>query len=192
MRHHYGSRERRGGESAILIGVAECHVPAVGVFVEPGRQIDRIDLHGQHQRRPDLKVTGSSHHAPESRVCGVTPDLVRIGGAGLGIDPPQQRLQAFLVGRIDEEIDEGGGTSQRLAHVTEHGVPIEAIVPLQCDDRVADVGRLDVLPIEIGGVASDREIEFGRDAFPEFGKARRQSVEAVRRRRAAVARGRRS
>src|SRR5512134_2886836 len=101
---------------------------------------------------------------------GVTPNLVRVGGTSFGVDPPQERLQALFVGWIHEEVDEGRDTSQRLPHVAEYGIPFEPIVAFQSHDRVADVWRLDVLPIEIGGVASHRKIEFWRDAFPEFCK----------------------
>ena len=109
---------------------------------------------------------------------GIAPNLVRVGGTSFRLDPPQQRLQTGLVCGIHEEIDERRGAPHRFAHVTEDGVALVAVVSLQAHNGIADVWRLDVLPIEIGRITSHGKIESWCDAFPELGK---RSVEAPKR-----------
>ena len=50
------------------------------------------------------------------------------------------------------------------------GVAVDLTLSLERDDGVADVRRLDVSPVQIGGVAPDSEIELGRETFPQRGE----------------------
>src|SRR5262245_2378932 len=55
--------------------------------------------------------------------------------------------------------------------VAVHGVPDVAIVASERSDRIANVWRGNVFPIEVGGVASNGEIEPGYQRFPELREA---------------------
>ena len=95
-------------------------------------------------------------------------DLVGVGLARLAIDPAQQRADARLVVRIGEEVDEQRDAAARLVQVPVDRVADVAVVAPQRRDRVADVRRRHELPVQVGGVAPDREVELRRELVPEL------------------------
>ena len=99
---------------------------------------------------------------------GERADLVGVGLPGFAIDPAQQRREPLLVVGVGEEVDEQRDAAARLVQVPVDGVADVAIVAPQRGDRVADVRRADVLPVQIGGVAADGEVELRRELVPQL------------------------
>src|SRR5690349_23491843 len=83
--------------SAILIRVAERDVPGFGIFVEPRRDIDAVDLDHELHRRFHLKVTRTAQDSTKPRMRRKHTDLVRVRPPRLSIDPIQQRPKGGLV-----------------------------------------------------------------------------------------------
>src|SRR2546428_9987434 len=102
----------------------------------------------------------------------MTPYLVGVLGARLAVHPSQQRLEPGDILWIDQEVDEQGDAAERLEPVTIDRVSMDLSLPLERDDGVADVGRLDVAPIQICRVPSHRKVELGRDPLPQRGELR--------------------
>ena len=98
-------------------------------------------------------------------------DLVGVGLPRLAIDPAEQRVEPGLVVRIGEEVDEQRDAAARLVQVPVDRVADVAVVAPERRDRVADVRRVDVLPVQVRGVAPDGEIELRRQRLPQRGEA---------------------
>ena len=153
---------------SILIRVAERDVPAVGVLVEDGGDVDAVDLRDELHRGLDLEVAGALEDAAEARVHREGADLVRVRLTRLAIDPAQQRRDARLVLGIGEEVDQQRDPAARLVEVPVDGVADVAVVAAQRGDRVADVRRADELPVQVRRVAPDGEVELRRQRLPEL------------------------
>jgi len=117
-----------------------------------------------------LKVSGVPHHPAKAGVGRVAPDFIRARQPRFGVDPPEQRLEADVIVRIGQEIDEPRHATARLLRVTVDGIAFRVPVPLQRRHGVSHVRRLDVLPVEIGRVAAHGEGEPIRQPFPQLGE----------------------
>src|SRR3954463_10536067 len=83
--------------SAILIRIAERHVPAIGVLVEVRRHVRAVDPGDELHRRLHLEVAGALERLAEGGVQREGADLVGVFLAGLAVDPVEQRRDAGLV-----------------------------------------------------------------------------------------------
>ena len=99
-------------------------MPVVGILVERRGHVDGVDLDRQRQRGLHLEVAGVPHQAAEPGVRRVAADLVGIGLRAPRVDPPQQRLEADLVVRVGEKVDEQRHASERLVRVAEDRVAV--------------------------------------------------------------------
>ena len=120
-----------------------------------------------------------AHDAAEAEVRRVAADLVGAGLARFGIDPAKQRLESDLVVRVGEKIDEQRDAAARLLRVAIHGVAFGAAVALQRGDGVSHVRRLDVLPVQVRGIAPDRQLESIGQALPQLGERRVEAADRL-------------
>ena len=58
-------------------------------------------------------------------------------------------------------------------------VPVQLALPSQRDDRVADVRRLDVSPVQVRGIAPNGEVELRCEPFPQRGEGRIESSDGL-------------
>ena len=83
--------------------------------------------------------------------------LVGIFGSRGAIDPAQERLEPGDIVGINEKIDEHRHTPERFVAMPVHGVSVDFALPFQRDNRVPDMRRFDVAPVQIRRVAADRQ-----------------------------------
>src|SRR5688572_29480012 len=70
-------------DSAILIRIAQRHVPAIRLAVKRGRHLDAVDLGDELHGRLHLEVAGAPQQPAEAGVHRKGPDLVRVRSARL-------------------------------------------------------------------------------------------------------------
>src|SRR5687767_12366519 len=76
---------------AVLVRVAECDVPGVGLFVEGLVHWQTVDLHDELHRRLHGEIARASQDPPERCMHCERPDLVRVSSARFAVDPAEER-----------------------------------------------------------------------------------------------------
>src|SRR5688500_17511040 len=110
------------------------------------------------------------HDATEPDVRRVTPDFVGASLARFCVDPAQERLEADLIVRIGEKVDQEGHAAAWFLRMSVNRIAFRLSVALERSNRVAHVRRLDEFPIQVRRIAPDRELEAIGESLPEIGE----------------------
>jgi len=95
-------------------------------------------------------------------------NLVGVGGARLAIDPAQQSDQCYRIIRCGQPVHDDRDAASGLLEVAVDHVTGDVAFAFEHSDGVADVRRLDVLPIEVSRIAAHGERELTRFTTRDF------------------------